>query len=170
MTTDSRIPPDYSTVVVGTDGSDLAIPTVLRATRVAQRTDADLVLVSAWSQLGRREQAKSVASSGDTRASTVIGRAAANAALASAVALATEHGATVAAALMVRAEPAAALLETAAERGADLIIIGAAGQPSLAERLLGTVASELIVRAECDVLIVRPTRGQEIEVGRPESA
>ena len=36
---------DYATVVVGTDGSDLAGPTVTRAAWIAVKEDADLVIV-----------------------------------------------------------------------------------------------------------------------------
>lgn len=86
----------------------------------------------------------------------VTGRAAASSAIASAVASAQEQKATISAALLVDGEPAAALLQVAQERGGDLIVVGALRDSGLAERLLGTVATEVVRRASCEVLVVRP--------------
>ena len=49
---------DYRTIVVGTDGSALAEPTVGRAAWLAKHDDADLVIVCAYSKLSRRDEAK----------------------------------------------------------------------------------------------------------------
>jgi nucleotide-binding universal stress UspA family protein len=164
---------DYHTILVGTDGSELATPTVARAAWLAAHDDADLVIVCAYSELTRRQEARNVATiGGDTRIGTVLGRAAADEAMAAAQVTARDRGATVAAALLVDGEPAEALLDLAADRGADLIVIGARHDVSLAERLLGTVASEVVRRAECEVLIVRPraerTSGEPTDGSPPE--
>lgn len=161
---------DYRTVVVGTDGSALAGPTVARAAWLAQRDDADLVIVCAYSGLSRRDEAKNVSTiGGDTRTGQVLGRQAASAAIADAVAVAQEEGAAISAALMLEGDAAKALLATAAERSADLVVLGAVQDRSLADRLLGTVALEVAKRVGCDVLIVRPEHGEsEFEV--PEDA
>lgn len=159
----------YRVVVVGTDGSRLAEPTVARAAALARTDDADLVIVCAYSGLSRREEARNVATlGGDSRAGEVLGRAAAGQAISHAVATASHHGATVAAALLVEGDPAAVLIETAHSRGADLLVLSARYDRTLAERLLGTVATEVSKRATCDVLIVRPAGPGEIPV--PESA
>ena len=148
---------DYQTIVVGTDGSPLAEPTVARAAWLAAHADADLVIVCAYSALSRRQEARNVATvGGDSRIGQVLGRAAANEALSSAINIARDSGATLSASLLVDGEPAQALLDVAAERGADLIVVGALQDVSLAERLLGTVATEVVRRAACEVLIVRP--------------
>ena len=66
---------DYRTIVVGTDGSDLAAPTVARAAWLARRDDADLVIICAFAELSRRDEAKNVATlGGDTRSGQVLGR------------------------------------------------------------------------------------------------
>ena len=146
----------YRTIVVGTDGSPLAAPTVARAAWLAAHDDADLVIVCAYGELSRRQEARNVTTLGDTRIGLVPGRAAASAAIAAAVAVAQSEGATIAAALLMDGEPAAALLETATGRGADLVVVGAFRDTSIADRLLGTVATEVVRRADCEVLVVRP--------------
>lgn len=148
---------DYRTIVVGTDGSPLAVPTVARAAWLAAHDDADLVIVCAYSELSRRQEARNVATlGGDTRIGQVPGRAAASSAIADAVHTAQEQGATISAALLVDGDPESALLTTATERGADLIVVGALRDTSIADRLLGTVATEVVRRASCEVLVVRP--------------
>lgn len=162
---------DYHVIVVGTDGSSLASPTVARAAWLAAHENADLVIVCAYSEMPRRAEAKNVATlGGDTRLGQVMGRTAASAAIASAVAVAQQLRATISAALLVDGEPATALMSVAAERNADLIVIGARHERSLAERLLGTVATEVTKSASCDVLIVRPDGDQgELEVPEDQS-
>jgi nucleotide-binding universal stress UspA family protein len=148
---------DYRTIVVGTDGSSLAGPTVARAAWLARHDDADLVIVCAYTGLPRRQEARNPATlGGDSQIGQVVGRAAATEAIAGAVAVAQAQGATISAALLLEGEPATALLDTVKERDADLVVVGATHQVSLAERLLGTVASDVVKRAPCEVLIVRP--------------
>ena len=146
---------DYHTIIVGTDGSPLAAPTVARAAWLAAHNDADLVIVCAYAQLTPRQEARAVAAVGEPPVGQVLGRTAASSAIADAVAAAQEQGATISAALLVDGEPATALLTTAKERAADLVV-GALQDTSIVDRLLGTVATEVVRRAECEVLIVRP--------------
>ena len=161
---------DYRTIVVGTDGSELAEPVVARAAWLAVRDDADLVVVCAFAELSRRTEAMNVATlGGDTRTGQVLGREAAAVALDKAMAIARAEGATVSAALLVDGEPSKVLIATAEERAADLVVLGAIHDRSLADRLLGTVATEVTKRASCDVLVVRPTDDKgDLEV--PEDA
>ena len=64
------------------------------------------MIVCAYSELRRRDEAKNVATlGGDARTGQVLGRAAASAAIADAVAVAQEEGATISAALLVDGEP-----------------------------------------------------------------
>jgi hypothetical protein len=104
----------------GTDGSSLGGPTVGRAAWLAKHDDADLVIVCAYSQLSRRDEAKNVATlGGDSRISQVLGRDAAGLALSEVMTVASAEGATVTAALLIDGEPAKALVSTATDRDAD---------------------------------------------------
>jgi nucleotide-binding universal stress UspA family protein len=162
---------DYRAIIVGTDGSSLATPTVARAAWLATHNDADLVIVCAYSGLSRRQEARTVASLGsDPRIGQVSSRTAASGAIAAAVAVAQERGATISAALLVDAEPANALLTAAKERAADLIVVGAVRDMSIADRLLGTVATEVVRRAPCEVLVVRPRTEAPDIPGFPETS
>lgn len=157
---------DYRTIVVGTDGSSLAEPTVGRAAWLANHDDANLVIVCAYARLSRRDEAKNVATlGGDTRIGQVLGREAAGLALTSAMAVAGQEGAIVTAALLIDGDPAEALVATADEQSADLIVMGALADRTLADRLLGSTSEEVVKRARCDVLIVRPeSESGELEV------
>lgn len=149
---------DYRTIVVGTDGSDLAVTTVARAAWLAHHDEAELIIVCAITRLSRREGARSRASAGlaDTQFGQVPGQGAGSRAIAEAVAIAEEQRARVSAALLLEGEPAAVLLETGRRHLADLIVVGAIRDRSIAGRLLGTVATEVVKRAHCEVLVVRP--------------
>jgi len=57
--------------------------------------------------------------------------------------------------LAVEGEPADAILATAAEQRADLIVIGNRGMGALSGHLLGSVPGDIAHRAPCDVLIVQ---------------
>lgn len=161
---------DYRTIVVGTDGSALAEPTVGRAAWLAKHDDADLIIVCAYAQMSRRADAKNIATlGGDSRTGQVLGREAASTALAEAMRTATAEGATVAAALLIDGDPSKALVVAAEERSADLIVLGALHDRSLADRVLGWTATEVTKRARCDVLIVRPEDDQG-DLAVPEDA
>ncbi|MFZ1412407.1 MAG: universal stress protein [Micropruina sp.] len=121
-------------------------------------------------QLPRREDAKNTATvGGDPKLGQVVGDLASTTALAEAVELANAHGARIKAALLVEGDPASVLLETSRTRDADLIVVGAIRDDSIAGRLLGTVASEVVRKANCEVLVVRP-KGVSGELETPEDA
>jgi hypothetical protein len=115
-------------------------------------------------------EAKNVATlGGDTRVGQVLGRDAGSLAMEHAMQVARQEGATVTAALLIDGDPAEALVLTANERSADLIVLGAIRERSLVDRVLGSTAEEVTKRAHCDVLIVRPVQDEgDLEV--PEDA
>lgn len=159
----------YVRIVVGTDGSPLAEPTVARAAMLAANEGADLLIVCAYSALSQHDEAVNTGQLADVLGKAVLGRRAASDALAAASATADGMGAKVAETILVEAEPAPALLKVADDKQADLIVLGAVRDTSIANRLLGDVSSEIVRKAGCEVLIVRPPAawGDVKEFDRP---
>lgn len=156
---------DYRVVVVGTDGSGLAEPTVARAAWLARHDEADLVIVCAYSRLSPRDEARNAGTlGGDPRGGEVLGRGAAEKALESARQVAAENGSDTAAALLIEGDPARALIDTVKKYRAEVLVLGARSDVSFVERLLGTLVREIVDRAFCDILIVRPNTPGEIAV------
>lgn len=60
---------------------------------------------------------------------------------------------------VVEADPRTAILDIAAELGADLIVVGSHGRRGLMKFLLGSVAESVAHHAHCSVLIVRMIGG-----------
>lgn len=54
-----------------------------------------------------------------------------------------------------RGDPADAIIETAKEAGADLVVVGTRGLNAVARTLLGSVSTRVAHEAPCDVLVVR---------------
>ena len=118
--------PAYNRILVGTDGSLLAEPTIVRAAGLAAANGADVVIVCAYTTLSPRESASQEASAAQVATlGQVPGAATATKALEEAVAIVEQHGARVAAALLVDAEPAVALLEAAKQYEVDALVLGA---------------------------------------------
>lgn len=162
---------DYTTVVVGTDGSELSGPTVTRAAWVAVKEEAELVIVCAYGSGSRRADAKlSLTDTAPSRIGQVPGKEAASEAVRHARDIAIAAGAKVKAALVVESDAAEALLAVSKEHLGDLIVIGAIRDRSITGRLLGDVAREVVGRAHCDVLMIRPAATEpQGDQNRPES-
>jgi nucleotide-binding universal stress UspA family protein len=144
----------YSTIIVGTDGSDSALMAVERAAEIAATLSARLIVVCAYHPLTSKEQSILAATLGPTSMFQVAGTDAATAALTAAERRAHEGGAADVISTLVKGDPGQALLTRAKEHAADLIVVGNRGINTLSGRLLGSVPSDVSQRAPCDVLIV----------------
>lgn len=149
----------YSTVIVGTDGSPSSFRAVETAGRVAADASAKLVLVCAYRPMSNKERTRAGDRLGDL-AYKVEGSTPADDALRSARDKAVAAGATEIDAVSIEGDAVDVLLKLAAERKADLIVVGNRGLNSLAGRLLGSVPANLSHRSPCDMLIVRTTDGK----------
>jgi nucleotide-binding universal stress UspA family protein/GNAT superfamily N-acetyltransferase len=132
-------PPDRAalrnTIVVGTDGSALAGAAVRAAAALAPRLGASVQLVAVhWPVFGDRD--------------------AAGEALRLAEEALRAHGVEVTSHVR-RGDPAASLMDVAEEERARLIMIGARGETTAAQLLLGSVSETVAAHAPCDVMIVR---------------
>jgi nucleotide-binding universal stress UspA family protein len=143
----------YSTVVVGTDGSDSSLRAVDRAAAIARDSQAKLVIVCAYTPARERDVAAAQDELG-ADAYKVVGSAPAEDTLRAAAERAAGLGATVAERLAVEGEPVRALVDALDSYQADLLVVGNRGLATLAGRLLGSVPAAVSRRAPCDVLIV----------------
>jgi nucleotide-binding universal stress UspA family protein len=146
----------YTTVLVGTDGSESSFRAVDRAAAVARDAGATLLLLTAFHPMSPREVedakralgSESYKVSGSTPAEDVLRDAADRAQAGGSVTVET---------LAVEGDPVDALVSTVDKRGVDLLVVGNRGLNSLAGRLLGSVPAAIMHKAGCDVLIVHTT-------------
>lgn len=144
----------YQTVVVGTDGSETSFRAVERAAALARDEGATLVIACAYmpekpdpaTQDILRDEAYQVV--GSAPAEDTVSRARDRAAGAGATKIDT-----------VSAEGRAVdtLVRLAAERGADLLVVGNVGLNTLKGRIIGSVPLGVARHAPVDVLIVHTT-------------
>lgn len=146
----------YTTVLVGTDGSESSFRAVDRAAEIARAAGARLLLACAYRPMSAREvqeaqdvlREESYRVSGSTPADDVLRDAADRARAAGVVEVET---------IAVEGDAVDSLLELARHRSVDLVVVGNRGLNSLAGRLLGSVPADISHRAGCDVLIVQTT-------------
>jgi nucleotide-binding universal stress UspA family protein len=146
----------FSSIVVGTDGSETAKEAVRQATSLAKDLGATLDLVSAYEPVpsGRlRQEAKEAP---EDLQWMVNPREDVDATLAEAADEAREAGVEVNT-FARQGDPADAILDVAEERKADLIVVGNKGMTGAKRFLLGSVPNKVSHHAPCSVLIIRTT-------------
>ena len=149
----------YSTVVVGTDGSETASRAVRHAGSLAADHDARLVVVTAYEPHGD-ELADTAGAPRDLRW-MLTDRVQAEELARTGRQLAADEGATRISAQAIAGSPADVLLEAAVDHGADCIVVGSVGLTGAARFVLGSVASSVAHHAPCDVLVVHTTGGND---------
>ena len=148
--------PAYTTVLVGTDGSESSFRAVDRAATVARDAGATLLLACAYRPMTEREIRDAASALGD-ESYKVSGSTPAEDVLRDAADRARGLGAKQVETLAVEGDPVDALVELVSKRSVDLLVVGNRGLNSLAGRLLGSVPANISHRAACDVLIVHTT-------------
>ena len=146
----------YSSVLVGTDGSETSFRAVDRAALIARDADATLWLLTAYRPMSQREVQDARAALGDD-SYKVAGSTPAEDVLRDAAERAKALGVTKVETLAVEGDPVDALVHAVQDRGIDLLVVGNRGLNSLAGRLLGSVPANITHKASCDVLIVHTT-------------
>src|SRR3954452_11933615 len=135
------------TIVVGTDGSEPAERAVREAIAIAARDSARLHVVTAFHDPAMfRERIASGATTvninlrevGDTVAARAVREAEAEGVEV------TSHAR--------EGDPAEAILETASEQNADLIVVGNRGLTGIRRFLLGSVSQKVSEHASCNVM------------------
>jgi len=146
----------YSSIVVGTDGSQTAGIAVAQAAELAAAIGAKLDIVGAYHPVSKaRVQAEAAEAPEDLQ--WAVGPT-------EEVDLTLRTAAEVAAAAGVEAriharegDPADAILHVAEEQHADVIVVGNKGMTGTKRFLLGSVPNKVTHHATCSVLIVRTT-------------
>jgi nucleotide-binding universal stress UspA family protein len=141
----------FTSIVVGTDGSDTARQAVIQAAELARATGAKLIIVSAFTPVAARVAAGDSPEAadwnvgGDLLVEGVLRDATGHTA-ASGISVETRA---------VRGDPADAIIDVAEQEGADLIVVGNKGMTGARRFLLGSVPNKVSHHAPCSVLIVR---------------
>ena len=146
----------YSSIVVGTDGSETAKEAVRQATELAKAVNASVLLVSAYEPVSEsrlRQERKDVP---DDVQWMVNPREDVQAVLDEAAEAIREQGVEVED-YAREGDPADAILDVAEEKNADLIIVGNKGMTGARRFLLGSVPNKVSHHAPCNVMIVRTT-------------
>jgi nucleotide-binding universal stress UspA family protein len=146
----------FSTIVVGTDGSETASEAVRQATDLASKVGAEIHLVSAYEPVseGRlREERKDVPADLEWM---VNPREDVEATLKEAGEQIQGAGVKVET-YSRQGDPADAILDVAEEQNADLIVVGNKGMTGAKRFLLGSVPNKVSHHAPCSVMIIRTT-------------
>ena len=146
----------YRTIVVGTDGSATSLSAVDRAAAVAADTNAELVIVCAYTPASRKDTAEAEDALKD-EAYLVVGWTPAEETLRTAEERAAAAGARKIRTIAVDGLPVDVLRKAVGDTGADLLVVGNRGLNTLSGRLLGSVPSDVARRVGVDVLIVHTT-------------
>lgn len=141
----------YTTVVVGTDGSDSSLRAVDRAASIAAGSGAKLIVSTAYFPQGDDQRAADVLKDEGYKMS---GNAPIYAILREAKDRAHAAGAENIEEKAIVGAPVDALVELAEEVKADLLVVGNVGLSTIAGRLLGSVPANVARRSKIDVLIV----------------
>jgi nucleotide-binding universal stress UspA family protein len=143
----------YSSIVVGTDGSQSAGRAVGEAAALAAADGARLVVVTAYREgEGPVRDVEQEELPEDIR-HVLTDRVQAEELAASGRQAAKDAGVTKVVVQAVAGDPGGVLLETARDFDADLIVVGSRGLSSHAHLLLGSVAGSVVHHAPCDVLV-----------------
>jgi nucleotide-binding universal stress UspA family protein len=146
----------FSSIVVGTDGSDTASQAVRQAVDLAKAVGATLDLVSAYEPVPAQRLQEERRDAPEDVQWAINPQQEVDVVLESAAALAQQAGVTVSTHAR-QGDPAGAIIDVAEERKADLIMVGNKGMTGAKRFLLGSVPNKVSHYAPCSVLIVRTT-------------
>jgi len=147
----------FSSILVGTDGSETAATAVRRAIALALGLGARLKIVSAYEPAShQRPQAERTQVPSDVQW-TISPRSDVLALLKQAQSEARDAGVSDVETFARQGDAADAILDVAEEQVADLIVVGNKGMTGAKRFLLGSVPNKVSHHAPCSVLIVRTT-------------
>jgi nucleotide-binding universal stress UspA family protein len=146
----------YTSIVVGTDGSETAGEAVKQAIELAKQVGAKVELVSAFEPVADRRLRNEQRDAPKDAQWMVNEREDVDATLSEAAEEAKDAGVEVQTHAR-QGDPADAILDVAEEQGSDLIVVGNKGMRGTKRFLLGSVPNKVSHHAPCSVLIIRTT-------------
>ncbi|MGZ5378826.1 MAG: universal stress protein [Mycobacterium sp.] len=144
----------YTTILVGTDGSDSSLRAVEKAGQIAAGSGATVVIATAYFPQSEDQRAADVLKDEGYK---MAGNAPIYAILREAKERAQQAGAKTVEEKAIVGAPVDALVDLAEEIKADLLVVGNVGLSTIAGRLLGSVPANVARRSKTDVLIVHTT-------------
>ena len=143
----------FRSIVVATDGSRHSTAAVSHAIGLARRNNSQLTVIAVVpAEIAAPTDLDFTINMRDKLAEEEMRHAEQNARVAKEAA--EKEGVGVKAYVMT-GKPAEAIIQTAAEGKADLIVVGSHGRTGLERLMLGSVAERVIVLAACPVLVVK---------------
>jgi nucleotide-binding universal stress UspA family protein len=146
----------FSSIVVGTDGSETANEAVRQAVDLAKAVGAKVQLVSAYEPVSGQRIREERQQAPDDVQWSINPREDVDGTLEDAAEVASSAGVNVER-FARQGDPADAILDVAEETKADLIIVGNKGMTGARRFLLGSVPNKVSHHAPCSVLIIRTT-------------
>ncbi len=148
---DARL--NFKNIVVATDGSKYSAAAASHAIGLAKRNGADLTVVSVVpSELLTPMDLDLTMTQRENIAEQEMKEAEKSA---KAVKEAAQKEGVSVKAFVLSGKPSEAIIQTAKERNAGLIVVGSHGRTGVERLLMGSVAERVIVLSECPVLIVK---------------
>jgi nucleotide-binding universal stress UspA family protein len=144
---------EFKSLVVATDGSKYSAAAASEAIGIAKRNNSKLTVISVVpAELATPTDIEIAMSQLEMIAEKEMHVAEANA---KAVKEAAQKEGVNVQAFIMSGKPADAIIETAKDKHADLIVLGSHGRTGLEKLLMGSVAERVIVLSPCAVLIVK---------------
>jgi nucleotide-binding universal stress UspA family protein len=150
-------------VLAATDLSDPSLPAIAAGAAAAERSGAQLVVVSVldWAMPG------AAAATGMVSALPALPTPELTREIRDALRSTLEHAMTrveaTGEARVLEGSPASAIVDCAEELGAELVVVGTHGRTGLTRLALGSVAERVIRAAGCSVLAVRLARHRNVD-------
>ena len=146
----------YSSIVVGTDGSETAGEAVRQATELAKSLGAKLHVVSAYEPVPEGQLRRERQEVPEDAQWLVNARQDVDATLKDVADQAGGSGVDIETHAR-EGDPADAILDVAEEQGSDLVVVGNRGMTGARRFLLGSVPNKVSHHAPCSVMIIRTT-------------
>ena len=146
----------FTSILVGTDGSQTATEAVRQTVELATSVGARVDIVSAYEPVSSQRLREEGEQAPEDMQWMVNQREEVDATLAEAARVAEGAGIEYAT-YARRGDPADAVLDVAEEQGVDLIVVGNKGMTGAKRFLLGSVPNKVSHHAPCSVLIIRTT-------------